>query len=46
VEGASTRRVERVVEQLVFEGISKPTVSRICKGLDERAEAFHNRPDA
>ena len=44
VNGISTRKVERVVEQLGVEGISKSTVSRICAGLDERAEAFRNRP--
>jgi putative transposase len=44
VEGVSTRKVERLVEQLGVEGISKSTVSRICKGLDERADAFRGRP--
>ena len=44
VDGVSTRKVERLVEQLGVEGISKSTVSRICKGLDERAEAFRSRP--
>jgi transposase-like protein len=44
VEGVSTRKVERLVEQLGVEGISKSTVSRICMGLDERAEAFRARP--
>jgi putative transposase len=44
VNGVSTRKVERLVEQLGVEGISKSTVSRICAGLDERAEAFRCRP--
>ena len=44
VNGVSTRKVERLVEQLGVEGISKSTVSRICTGLDERAEAFSSRP--
>jgi putative transposase len=44
VNGVSTRKVERVVEQLGVAGMSKSTVSRICKGLDERAEAFRSRP--
>jgi putative transposase len=44
VNGVSTRKVERVVEQLGVEGISRSTVSRICRGLDERAEAFRGRP--
>jgi putative transposase len=44
VEGVSTRKVERLVEQLGVEGMSRSTVSRICAGLDERAEAFRGRP--
>lgn len=40
----STRKVERLAQQLGIEGISKSTVSRICKGLDERARAFRERP--
>lgn len=44
VEGVSTRKVERLVEQLGVAGMSKSTVSRICAGLDERSEAFRNRP--
>jgi transposase-like protein len=39
VEGVSTRKVERLVEQLGVEGISKSSVSRICKGLDGRSRA-------
>jgi putative transposase len=44
VNGVSTRKVDRVVEQLGVEGISKSTVSRICRQLDERVDAFRNRP--
>jgi transposase-like protein len=44
VNGVSTRKVERLAEQLGIEGISKSTVSRICTGLDERAAAFCGRP--
>jgi transposase-like protein len=44
VNGVSTRKVERLVEQLGVEGMSKSQVSRICRGLDERAEAFRSRP--
>jgi putative transposase len=44
VNGVSTRKVERLVEQLGVQGISKSAVSRILAGLDERAEAFRNRP--
>jgi transposase-like protein len=44
VEGVSTRKVERLVEQLGVQGISKSSVSRICASLDERADAFRGRP--
>lgn len=43
VEGVSTRKVERLVEQLGVAGMSKSQVSRICAGLDERAQAFRER---
>jgi putative transposase len=44
VNGVSTRKVERLVEQLGVDAMSKSTVSRICQQLDERVEAFRNRP--
>ncbi|HST18343.1 MAG TPA: IS256 family transposase [Gaiellaceae bacterium] len=44
VNGVSTRKVERLVEQLGVDGISKSTVSRICQQLDERVDAFRSRP--
>jgi hypothetical protein len=42
--GVSTRKVERLVEQLGVELMSKSQASRICQALDERVEAFRNRP--
>lgn len=42
--GVSTRKVDRLVEQLGVESMSKSQVSRICQALDERVEAFRNRP--
>ena len=42
--GVSTRKVERLVEQLGVESMSKSQVSRICAALDERVEIFRNRP--
>jgi transposase-like protein len=42
--GVSTRKVERLIEELGVEGMSKSQVSRICQALDERVEAFRNRP--
>lgn len=44
VNGVSTRRVERVVEQLGIAGMSKSAVSRLCGGLDEQVRAFRERP--
>lgn len=44
VNGVSTRKVERIVEQMGMHGISKDAVSRLCKGLDEQVSAFLNRP--
>lgn len=44
VNGVSTRKVERVVEQLGIAGMSKSQVSRICAGLDEQVRAFRERP--
>jgi putative transposase len=42
--GVSTREVERLVEQLGVESVSKSQVRRICPALDQRVEAFCNRP--
>jgi transposase-like protein len=36
VNGVSTRRVDRLVEQLGVAGMSKDQVSRLCGGLDEQ----------
>jgi transposase-like protein len=44
VNGVSTRKVERVVEQMGIDAMSKSTVSRICQQLDERVEIFRQRP--
>jgi putative transposase len=44
VNGVSTRSVDDLVAAMgVDTGISKSEVSRICKGLDERVDAFRNR---
>jgi hypothetical protein len=42
--GVSTRRVERLVEQLEITGLSKSQVSEMAKQLDAQVEAFRNRP--
>jgi len=44
VNGVSTRKVDRLVEQLGIEGMTKDRVSAICQGLDEQVEAFRARP--
>jgi transposase-like protein len=44
VNGVSTRKVDRLVEQLGISGMSKDRVSALCRGLDERVTAFRERP--
>jgi transposase-like protein len=44
VNGVSTRKVDRLVEQLGIQGMSKDRVSRMCRELDEHVEAFRTRP--
>jgi transposase-like protein len=44
VNGVSTRKVDRLVEQLGISAMSKDRVSALCRSLDERVEAFRERP--
>jgi putative transposase len=44
VNGVSTRKVDRLVEQMGLRGLSKDQVSRMCRGLDEQVDAFRARP--
>jgi putative transposase len=44
VNGVSTRKVDRLVEQLGIEGMTKDRVSAMCRGLDEQVELFRGRP--
>ena len=44
VNGVSTRKVERLVEQLGIESMSRSTVSRLCRVLDEQVRIFRSRP--
>ena len=44
VNGVSTRKVERLVAQLGVESMSRSTVSRLCKTLDEQVTIFRERP--
>jgi transposase-like protein len=42
--GVSTRRVEKLVQQLGIERMSKSEVSRLAKSLDQIVEDFRTRP--
>jgi putative transposase len=44
VNGVSTGKVDRLVEQLGIDSMTKDRVSAICRGLDEQVDAFRNRP--
>jgi transposase-like protein len=44
VNGVSTRKVDRLVEQLGIHGMSKDRVSALCRALDDQVEAFCQRP--
>jgi putative transposase len=44
VNGVSTRKVDRLVEQLGIHGMTKDRVSALCRALDEQVEAFQQRP--
>jgi putative transposase len=41
--GVSTRRVDDLVQAMGLSGISKSTVSKLCKDIDERVGAFLDR---
>ena|SRR5690349_21827996 len=44
VGGVSTRRVDDLMQAMGLSGISKSTVSKLCKDIDERVGAFLDRP--
>jgi transposase-like protein len=43
IGGVSTRRVDELVQAMGLTGISKSTVSKLCKDIDERVGAFLDR---
>jgi transposase-like protein len=43
IGGVSTRRVDELVQAMGLSGISKSTVSKLCKDIDERVGEFLNR---
>ena len=44
VQGVSTRKVERLVQQLGLEKLDKSKISRITQGLQAEVDGFRNRP--
>jgi putative transposase len=44
IGGVSTRRVDDLVRAMGLNGIGKSTVSKLCKDIDERVNAFLGRP--
>jgi transposase-like protein len=44
IGGVSTRRVDELVQAMGLSGISKSTVSKLCKEIDERVSGFLERP--
>lgn len=44
IQGVSTRSVDELVKAMGLTGISKSQVSRLCAEIDERVQAFLNRP--
>jgi transposase-like protein len=44
IGGVSTRKVDDLVQAMGLNGISKSTVSKLCKDIDERVGEFLNRP--
>jgi putative transposase len=43
IAGVSTRRVDDLVQAMGLSGISKSTVSKLCKDIDERVNSFLRR---
>ena len=46
IGGVSTRRVDDLVQAMGMTGISKSSVSKLCKDIDERVNGFLTRPIA
>ena len=44
IQGVSTRAVDDLVQAMGGSGVSKSQVSRLCAEIDERVNAFLNRP--
>ncbi|MCA1680802.1 MAG: IS256 family transposase [Actinobacteria bacterium] len=44
VNGVSTRKVDRLVEQIGIHGMTRDRVSALCRSLDDQVQAFRRRP--
>lgn len=44
IQGISTRSVDDLVKALGMSGISKSQVSRLCEEIDDKVQAFLDRP--
>lgn len=44
INGVSTRKFDELVQAMGMTGISKSSVSKLCKDIDERVNAFLKRP--
>ena len=44
INGVSTRKVDELVQAMGMTGISKSSVSKLCKDIDERVNAFLKHP--
>ena len=44
IAGVSTRRVDELAQAMGMSGLSKSSVSKLCKDIDERVNAFLKRP--
>ena len=44
IQGVSTRSVDDLVKAMGMSGVSKSQVSRLCEEIDERVQAFLERP--
>ncbi len=44
IGGVSTRKVDDLVQAMGLSGMSKSTVSKLCKDIDDRVHAFLDRP--
>lgn len=44
IQGVSTRKMEKIIEQMGVDGISKSQVSEICSTIKEEVDSYFNAP--